>query len=687
MRDFSGIRKSGVKGVGFCLLFAFWLLTAGAEFSFIQNPQGKDTTAVVRVRTSQVVGRVDPKSWANIGYDPMFAVTVADEALPFWKLLRETGAFRYIRMHNLFSDGFTQWSLRTEKPVYCGNRIYTEDSQGKPHYNFWHLDEVLDILLSAGLKPILEADFMPDDLSEGEVVRNYCGGAVNTPRDYRKWRDLIYFTVKHLIQRYGIEEVRQWYFEIWNEPDLKTYFIDGVRWNEPVTAERLARFHQMYDYFADGAKSADARVKVGGPGIAGNQNFFRAFLQHVTGERNYVTGKTGSPIDFISWHHYGEIKSHLSANQQFLDIIRKEFPSLAHLETQQNEWGQPLNRRPEIERQKTFGVYEAVFLVQMVEEILSHPEARVDLFLRWGQPVFILSRGGGWRALSVALDDSIAPFPILNAYLLLSKMGSEQVALEVTGEGTGGLATRSSSTDAQILLYRTGGAGEISLSIDVELPADLHQITLTEYRMDEEHGNVSAAWEKMGSPKNPNAGQIQELQESARLKPLRGSAKVPIKNGHLSVNLSMKPDSLLLLVLGKESTFTPGFSPHIQRVIQAENMYLMARQEERAGRRSTAKSIYEKIAREYSDLFWSQRALFQLLSMAKGEGKASEADSIRQRLLKTTLNDTDRLELLKERKDYLTAVGRFRDALSLHPEIQALEVRIQRFKTWSRWSR
>jgi len=687
MKDFWRKGNKRIKELAVCALLLAWMSGMGVQVSTAQNQAQSGSEITVQVISTRVVGKMNPKLWANIGYDPMYATTVAEEALPLWRLFRETGAFRYIRMHNLFSDGFAQWSLRMEKPIYCGNRIYSVDSRGKPQYNFWHLDEVLDILLSAGLKPILEMDFMPDDLTEGEVVRNYCGGAVNTPGDYKKWRDLIYHTVKHLEERYGAEEVRQWYFEIWNEPDLKTYFIDGVRWNEPVTSEKLARFHQMYDYFADGAKSADAQVKVGGPGIAGNENFFRTFLRHITEGRNYVTGKTGSPIDFISWHHYGEMESHLSANQRFQEIIQKEFPSLIHLETQQNEWGQPLRRAPDIERKRTFGVNDAVFLVQMVEGTLSRPEGRVDLFLRWGQPVLKPSGGGGWRALSVSYGDVLIPFPILNAYLLLNKMGQEQVALQGTGEGIGGFAARSSPADVQILLYRTGAGEELPFSIEIELPTDLHQTTLTEYRIDEEHSNVLSAWEKMGSPKNPDDKQIRVLQEAAQLKPIRGPAKVSVKNGHLSIHLSMKPNSLLLLVLGKEATSIPKFSPHIQRVIQAEEMFLQARQKEKAEGVNEAKSIYEKVAREYSDLFWSQRALFQLLRIANGEGKASEADSIRQRLLKTTLNDTDRLDLLKERKDYLTAVGRFREALSLQPEIQALEARIQRFKTWTRWSR
>ncbi len=647
----------------------------------------EQSTVEVKVAAEKVLRPLDKKLWANMGYDPIYAVTVMEEALPFWQLLRQTGAMRYIRMHNLFSDGFTQWSLKSPKPVYCGCRIYSEDSAGNPHYNFWHLNEVLDILLSAGLKPILEMDFMPDDLAEGEIVRNYCGGAVNTPKDYQKWRDLVYHTVKHLKQRYGADEVQQWYFEIWNEPDLKTYFIDGVRWNEKVTEEKLARFHKMYDYFVDGAKAADPKVKVGGPGIAGNQNYFRFFLKHITQENNYVTEKIGSPIDFISWHHYGEIESHLKANRQFQDIIRKEFPALANKETQQNEWGQPLRRFPEVERQRVSGVYEAVFLAQMVEKTLKHPEAGVDLFLRWGQPVLIPQKGGGWRALSLYLDGSVIPFPIHNAYMLLSKLGGEQVALESTSEQIGGIAARSSPDDVQILLYRAEGEGELTVSITAEIGKKSKQTTLTEYRLDENHGNIFGEWERMGKPKQPSAEQIERLRESGHLKPSSGAKKIPVVNGMVRWDTKMMPNSLLLVVIGKERDYTAKFSAHIQRVIRAEEMYLQGREKQKNGRNSEALQIYEKVAQEYSEIFWSQRALFGLLEIAKAEGKAEEADAIQQRLLKTTLNDTDRLELLKERSDYLRTSGRSQEASALEPEILHLKRKIERLKNWKTWSR
>jgi len=246
----------------------------------------------------EVIGPCDARVWGNIAFDPMYAATVAPEARPAWDMIRESKAFRYVRCHNTFSDAPP--GATPEQVMGC--RVYTEDRAGRPHFNFEYLDQVLEIWTGAGLKPILEMDFMPDALAEGDIIRNYGGGAINPPRDLNKWRGLIYETVAHLIQRYGRNEVRTWYFEIWNEPDSLTFFADGVSDQTPFTRERTARFLRMYDYFVDGALAADPEIKVGGPGLAHHEDFFKLFLEHITNGTNAATGKRGTRVDFISWH-------------------------------------------------------------------------------------------------------------------------------------------------------------------------------------------------------------------------------------------------------------------------------------------------------------------------------------------------------------------------------------------------
>lgn len=180
------------------------------------------------VDTTKQVGILDNSLWAKAGLSD-YNCGVTDDNIQLWELNRQTGAFQYVRIFGPFTDGINKWWVDSAKKLivdgqlpyesdlpkfYEGWRLYTEDENGNPVYNFWHLDCVIDSFLSAGMKPIVGVGFMPDALAEGEKVRNFDGGLVNTPRDYDKWRDLVYTTVKHCIERYGVEEVRTWYWSV-----------------------------------------------------------------------------------------------------------------------------------------------------------------------------------------------------------------------------------------------------------------------------------------------------------------------------------------------------------------------------------------------------------------------------------------------------------------------------------------
>lgn len=500
-----------------------------------------------RVDLTRTLGPCDPAIWANIGYDPIYAVTVRPENQPFWELVRESEAFRYIRCHNAFSDG------RPGDPWPYGCRVYSEDAEGNPRYNWRYLDQVLDIWVRAGLKPILETDFMPDALAEGPIVRNYSYGAINTPKDYDKWHDLVYETIRHCLDRYGAQEVRTWYFEVWNEPDLKRYFIDGVERGEPVTPEKIERFCKLYDYFVAGAKAADPQIKVGGPAIAGNEQYFRAFLNHGVRGRNHATGGRGTPIDFISWHGYGTTESIRQKNQRMKQIVR-EFPELIGVELQQNEWGQRLRRRTE----SIYSEYEACFLCRSLDLVFHDPSARVDKFLRWGQPTGGIGRGG-WRALTFDLGGTLIKLPIFLAYELLAKLGSERV--QVFGPGleseVRGFATRRGLTSAQVLIYHFDETDEEgrgrATPIQVEIAGlETEVFTLRHYRIDREHSNAYRAWERLGRPLDPTPEQIAAIQAHAQLELLEPPQYVEAPHGQLSLSFELPVNAISLLILRGE---------------------------------------------------------------------------------------------------------------------------------------
>lgn len=177
--------------------------------------------------------------------------------------------FEYIRMHGLLCD---------DMGVY-------RDERGKPVYNWQYIDELYDFLVDLKVRPFVELGFMPGGLASGNKTIFWWRGNVTPPRDYAKWGDLITALVQHWKERYGEEEVRKWFFEVWNEPNLDGFWAGDQR----------AYFH-LYSTTAEAVKRVSPAFRVGGPATAGN-GWIPEFIQYCT--------STNSPVDFISTHTYG----------------------------------------------------------------------------------------------------------------------------------------------------------------------------------------------------------------------------------------------------------------------------------------------------------------------------------------------------------------------------------------------
>lgn len=188
---------------------------------------------------------------------------------------RECG-FRYIRMHGLFTD---------DMGVY-------RDS-GRPEYNWQYIDELFDFLESIGMKPFVELSFMPQGLASGSKNIFWWKGNVTPPKDMTKWANLIRAFVEHVKERYGDEEVRTWYFEVWNEPNL-----DGF-W-----AGTQQQYFDLYGATSRAIKSVSDDYKVGGPATAGC-GWIPEFI--------HFCDTNQAPVDFVSTHTYGVGSGYLDA--------------------------------------------------------------------------------------------------------------------------------------------------------------------------------------------------------------------------------------------------------------------------------------------------------------------------------------------------------------------------------------
>lgn len=208
------------------------------------------------------------------------------------KEVKQDCDFQYIRMHGLLSDDMA---------------VYKEDRQGNPIYNYQYIDVLYDYLLETGIKPFVELSFMPSALASGPETIFWWKGNVTPPKDYQKWEDLVRHLVQHWTTRYGVEEVKSWYFEVWNEPNLTPGFWTGTQ----------QEYFTLYQHAAKAVKSVNGAYKVGGPATAG-----------AAWEPEMIAycHKNNVPLDFISTHAYG-------VDAGFLDEFGQQGTRLSN-----NEW-------------------------------------------------------------------------------------------------------------------------------------------------------------------------------------------------------------------------------------------------------------------------------------------------------------------------------------------------------------
>lgn len=204
--------------------------------------------------------------------------------------VRKECGFRYIRMHGLLTDDMA---------------VYKEDNTGKPQYNYMYVDVLFDYLQSIGMKPFVELGFMPNALASGDKTIFWWRGNVTPPKDYEKWRALIRNLVQHFTERYGAEEVKTWYFEVWNEPNLSPGFWSSTR----------DEYFKLYVYTAKAVKSVNPAYRVGGPGTAGAA---------WESEMIDFCVKNDIPIDFISTHSYGVKQGFLDEHGNSGTVLAKE---------------------------------------------------------------------------------------------------------------------------------------------------------------------------------------------------------------------------------------------------------------------------------------------------------------------------------------------------------------------------
>lgn len=480
----------------------------------------------------------------------------------------------YMRLHSILTThGKGDYYVLEEGQDYgcpCTGEPSTDmavrlNKNGGLEFDFSVVDGVYDQIIAHGMKPIVETHRMPSCLcAEGEPPRKS-----GYPSDYRLWREVLRAFVEHWVERYGIEEVRTWYFEVWNEPDGTAAF-----------KEDFHRFFALYDYMVDGVHSVNESLRVGGPATMQGPTapkMFRSFLEHCERGINYATGLTGTRLDFVSVHCKGGTpESTCPSLKVMFDSIRmyaailEDFPEFKDVEFMNDEsdiiWSG--NKGQDFRSYLSFRNthYFAGIVCKMVHQYCDIVEDELGLnlaiadsdncHLQWEKYLFSGNRSQFTPLLKRPSAD-ILKKPVFNAYVMMSRLRSQRLAVACDVDGYGDkFGVLPTGDDAGIALmvwnFEDGMADDVSprrITIQVKNANLSGACKLLHYRLDSEHSSSYAAWKELGAPEPLTPGQVQAIRDAEGLELAESVQDLNVTGDiELEVGLPMHAVSLFLIV-------------------------------------------------------------------------------------------------------------------------------------------
>ncbi|WP_225850508.1 xylan 1,4-beta-xylosidase [Streptomyces sp. HPF1205] len=450
---------------------------------------------------------------------------------------REIG-FRYIRGHGLLSD-----AMGIHRPYeYAGER--------RVRHSFTYVDQVVDAYLELGIAPFLELGFMPSGLASGDDTVFWWKGNITPPHDEKEWADLVRAVIKHLIDRYGVEQVRRWPIEVWNEPNLRPFWSAGQD-----------AYHRLYEVTSLAVKEVDAQLQVGGPSLA--PGYKEGWIQRFA---EFVEARD-LPIDFVSRHAYssGPVQDVPFGTHQTLrpaSALLEQFAAprrelagtrLAELPVHITEFNS--SYRPDNQ------IHDTAFHAAYLAPVLANGGDVADSFSYWtfsdvfeevGIPTTLFHGGFG------LLTHRQIKKPTYHLYAFMAGMGEQVLA-----KGEDHLVTRHGDGRVTVLAWAPAdpAGGEpvdghtVRLSLPVGAPGADGTAFARRRWVSEDAGNCWAAWCEMGRPAAPGDRLLDALREAAE--PGRSHRSVPVAGGRADVDLVLGRNEVTLLELTAVVDETP----------------------------------------------------------------------------------------------------------------------------------
>ncbi len=428
-----------------------------------------------------------PHFWEHtVGSDHAPMALRADWQAQLQRAHRELG-FRHVRFHGLLSDDF---------------RLVVRDGN-KHFYSFFNCDQVFDFLLSIDMRPFVELSFMPNALASGAKTVFGYEGNITPPRDYKQWSKLIDAVVSHCSDRYGRKEVCEWFFEVWNEPNLSAFWAGTQR-----------DYFKLYRHTAAAIKNIDPSFRVGGPATAKSE-----WIEEFVGfcDRNEV------PADFITTHYYPndgyekvkDTEAQLFKSQRGImrQVAEDTKRYAAGRPVYYTEWNASSDQRNPLHDEP----YNAAFVASTVMEANGLVEGYsfwtfTDIFEEHYLPSTPFHGGFGLLTLHGI------PKPSYRTFEILHDLGNEQSLVDGLHETVDcSLVQKDSSLTILLTNHTTPGHSIETEQLEIRLDNAREPVAASIRRIDEDHANPKRLWVDMGQPEHLNRKQLDQLEEASGL--------------------------------------------------------------------------------------------------------------------------------------------------------------------------
>ncbi len=496
-------------------LAALLILVSAVVPASAAGPAATDTTETIAIDAA-APARPFPHYWERMFGSGRAMLTLRQSYRSDLADVKRITGFEYVRFHDILDDDVG---------------VYSEDATGKPVYNFSYVDQIYDGLLSAGVKPFVELSFTPRKLSVDPPTLHpfWYKPIVSPPRDFNRWEELVYQLTRHLVARYGIDEVSKWYFEVWNEPNIDFW----------AGNPKEQSYYELYDHAARAIKRVDPRLRVGGPSTA-QAAWVDRFIRHCV--QNNV------PFDFVSTHVYANDTAQdvFGTNES---IPRDRMVCRAVRKVHEQVKSSP---RPDVpiiwseynaSYKNEAEVTDSAFMGPWLADTIRQCDGMVEMMSYWSFSDVFDEQGvvqqpfyGGFGLMAAGG----LPKPSFNAFKLLHRLGQERIP--VASESV--LATRRSDGTLVVAVWNLFEPEEAGTpkEVVVRMEGLRGRRRVTIHRLDRDHGSLYPAYEKMGRPRYPTRAQLVELRKAAELP----AAEVRQLSGN-QIRLTLPPHGLVLL--------------------------------------------------------------------------------------------------------------------------------------------